>query len=388
MKKLFKLIIFISLYPLKKIILPKDIIILSSSSPYVYGGGPKSLFEFLSKKGFNVYWYTEDKNIKKYLIKKKFKYLSISNPFLFFKIIFLTKIIINSGNDHFDFCNLLKKDKRVKKICTGHGIGLKTVNKIKTDALDINFDYVSYPSKYVVKNIAQKHFKISLNKIKILGNPKNDLFFNKSKVNNIYRNKKNIKSCIKKLDKKSKIIFYAPTWRPYKSILPLLSLKKFDLEQFELFLKKNNFYFIYKLHTLSNYGNILDTERIKFISDKNSPYLNTSEMLCECDIFCTDCSSVSTEAAILKKPQIIIFPDYKKYDKIKGFVEPFDKYIPGNIIYDFNLFLKTLNSYKKEKIYIKEFDKKINKYLDHYYDIKINNSSVRHEKLITQLLKN
>ena len=71
MKKLFKLIIFISLYPLKKIILQKDIIILSSSSPYVYGGGPKSLFEFLSKKGFNVYWYTEDKNIKKYLIKKK-----------------------------------------------------------------------------------------------------------------------------------------------------------------------------------------------------------------------------------------------------------------------------------------------------------------------------
>ena len=61
-------------------------------------------------------------------------------------------------------------------------------------------------------------------------------------------------------------------------------------------------------------------------------------MLCECDIFCTDCSTLSTEAAILKKPQIMIFPDYKKFQRSRGFIEPFKKIIPSNIIYDFNIF--------------------------------------------------
>ena len=70
MKNLFKLIIFTILSPLKKIISPKNIIVLSSNSPYRYGGGPKYLFEYLSKKGFNVYWWTEDKNIQKFLKKK------------------------------------------------------------------------------------------------------------------------------------------------------------------------------------------------------------------------------------------------------------------------------------------------------------------------------
>ena len=384
---LYKLIIFTLLSPLKKIISPKNIIILSSNSAYRYGGGPRYLFEHLSKKGFNVYWWTRDKNIQKFLKKKRLKYFSISNLFLFFKIIFLTKIVINSGNDHFDFCNLLKKDKRVKKICTGHGIGIKTVNKIKTDALNRNFDYVSYSSEFTAKYIAQKEFRIDLNKVNILGNPKNDLFLDKFRVNNIYNNKKIIKFYIKKFDKKSKVIFYAPTWRPYKSTLPLLSLKKFDLKKFDLFLKKNNFYFFYNFHISSNFRNILDTDRIKFISNKSFPLLDTSEMLCECDIFCTDCSSLSTEAAILKKPQIFIFPDYNKYDRLKGFVEPFEKIIPGRIIYDFNLFMKKLNHYQKEKTYTKKFNKKITKYLNHYYDIKINNSSARHEKLITRLLK-
>ena len=86
--------------------------------------------------------------------------------------------------------------------------------------------------------------------------PKNDLFLNKFRVNNIYNNKKIIKFYIKKFDKKSKVIFYAPTWRPYKSALPLLSLKKFDLKKFDLFLRKNKFYFFYNFHIVRLLGKI------------------------------------------------------------------------------------------------------------------------------------
>lgn len=386
MIKLSKLILFFFLYPFKKIITPKKIIIFSTNSPYRYGGGPKFLFEYLSKKNFNAYWWTKDKKIKEFLLKKNFKYFSISRPFHFLKTLFFAKIIINSGDDHFDFCNLVKSDNRIIKICTGHGMGPKLVNKKRNHPLKTNFDYVSYTSKYSAKNIGQKQFKININKIKLLGNPKNDLFFNKYYVKKIFDKKKISKFHLKKIDKNSKIIFYAPTWRPYKYNLPLLNLKKFNLNKFNLFLKKNNLYFFYNNHILSDEINLINTDRIKFVSTKTYPLFDTNEMLCECDIFCTDCSTLSTEAAILKKPQIIIFPDFKRFNKSRGFVEPFKKIVPGNIIYSFNDLLKLINSYKNKQIYINRFNKKIDKYLDHYYDININNSLLRHQKFIKDIL--
>lgn len=388
MIKLSKLILFFFLYPFKKIITPKNVIIFSSNSPYRYGGGPKFLFEYLSKKKFNSFWWTKDKNVKKYLEKKKLNYFSFSNPLLFLKVIFSAKIIINSGDDHFDFCYLLKNDKRVKKICTGHGIGPKLVNNHKKHPLSINFDFISYASEFSAKYIAKKQFKIAPDKIKLLGNPKNDLFFDKLKVENIHNKKKIAKFYIKKFKKNSKIIFYAPTWRPYTNNLPLYDLKNFNLNKFNSFLKENDYYFFYNKHILSNEIDIINTDRIKFVSNKSFSLFDTNEMLCESDIFCTDCSTLSTEAAILKKPQIMIFPDFKKFQRLRGFIEPFEKIIPSNIIYDFNIFLKTINSYKNKQTYNKKFNKKIAKYLDHYYDVNINNSLLKHQNFINKIFKN
>ena len=388
MIKLSKLILFFFLYPFKKIIKPKKIVIFSTNSPYRYGGGPKFLFEYLSKKNFDTYWWTKSKKIKVHLLKKNLQFFSILKPFHFLKIIFLAKVVINSGDDHFDFCNLLKKDKRVKKICVGHGSGPKLINKKKNHPLKINFDYISFTSKYSAKNIGQRQFKIDVEKIKLLGNPKNDLFFKKDKVKKFFEQKKISKFYQKKINKNSKIIFYAPTWRPYKYDLPLLNLKKFDINKFNSYLKKNNMYFFFNNHILSENIKLINKNRIKFVSSKTYPLFDTNEMLCECDIFCTDCSTLSTEAAILKKPQIIIFPDLKRFDKSRGFVEPFKKVIPGDIIYSFSDLLLAINSYKNKKIYINNFNKKIEKYLDHYYDIKINNSLLKHQNFIREILNN
>ena len=386
MIKLFKLILFFFLYPFKKIITPKNLIILSSNEPNRYAGGPKFLFEYLSKKKLSCYWWTNNKKIKQYLKKKQYKYFSIYNPIHFLKIVFTAKIVINSGDDHFDFCNLLRQDKRVKKICTGHGVGPKLINKKKTHPLAINFDYISYSSKYSAKFIGEKQFKINKNKIIILGNPKNDLFFDKKKIKKLHHNKKISKFYFKKININSKIIFYAPTWRPYTSNLPILNLQNFNLKEFNFFLKKNNLFFFYNNHILSNNHILIDTDRIKFVSIETYSLFDTNEMLCEADIFCTDCSTLSTEAAILKKPQILIFPDYKKFNKLEGFVEPFQKIIPGNSIYNFKDFLNSINSYKNKQNYIKKFNKKIDKYLDHYYDVNINNSLLKHQKFINKIM--
>ena len=114
----------------------------------------------------------------------------------------------------------------------------------------------------------------------------------------------------------------------------------------------------YNKHILSNENDIINTDRIKFVSNKSLSIFDTNEMLCESDIFCTDCSTLSTEV-ILKKPQIVIFPDYKKFQRVRGFIESFEKIIPSDIVYDFNVFLKTINSYKNKQTYNKKFNKKL-----------------------------
>ena len=73
------------------------------------------------------------------------------------------------------------------------------MNKQKQHPLSINFDFISYASEFSVNHIAKKQFKIPQEKIKLLGNPKNDLFFNKLKVKYIYNSKKNYKILYKKI---------------------------------------------------------------------------------------------------------------------------------------------------------------------------------------------
>ena len=109
-------------------------------------------------------------------------------------------------------------------------------------------------------------------------------------------------------------------------------------------------------------------------------------MICESDIFCTDCSTLSTEAAILKKPQIIIFPDYSKYCKLEGFVEPFKSNIPGKFVNNFHDLKKFLVKYKIRENYLSEYNIKLKIYLNKYYDRKITNSLVLHKKLIKKIL--
>ena len=386
MSNIIKKLIFFFLYPVKRFITPKNSIIFSTNSPYRYGGGPKYLFEYLSKKNFDCYWWTKNEEIKNFLKNKKLNYFSPLNFINFLKLIFNTKLVIDSGDDHYDFCGLLKKDKRVIKLCVGHGSGPKIINFKKKNEVGKNFDYLSFTSEYSKKKIGIEQLKVDTKKIKIIGNPKNDIFFNKLKVNKIYKEKKISKFLFPQIKKNIKIIFYAPTWRSYKTGLPLKNLSKFNLKKFDIFLKKNNFYFIYNFHINSNFQYLKDLERIKFISTEIYSFYDTNKMMCESDIFCTDCSTLSTEAAILNKPQIIIFPDYNKYCKFHGFIEPFKSNIPGKFVNDLGNLKKYLIKYKSREKYLSEYNIKIKNYLNKYYDKKITNSLVLHKKLINNIL--
>lgn len=367
-KKIAKYIFSLIFSPLKIIPLEKDTIIIQSSDPNQYSNNPRYLFEFLSKKKLNIYWFCQNIKVKKYLINKNLNFISINNPI---KLIFITlkaKVIIDGGSNYYNFLNLIPNS--AKKIHIGHGAANKTVllkfykSKLIDNYFD-KFDYVNFPSKYIINKVAKAKFKLKKNKIVNLGYPKFE----------------ELKKGRKKERKKNKIIFYTPTWRPYEYPLPLLKLKNFNIKDFRLFLKENNITFVYSRHSInskSDRDNIEDKENIFFVNTKKNPLFDTTKYLRKTDLLINDCSSTAIESLFLNLPQINIFPDLKKYNSESGFLNKYNENPTGPILNNYSELKKFIKLYlRSPSVYKKKYKRNNSIEKKRYYDFyKLNSNYV------------
>lgn len=372
----------------------QDTIIISSNSSYRYGGGPRYLYEYLTKKKYQIYWWTESKQVKKFLNKKKFKFISVKNPINFLLRLLKCKIVINSGNGHFDFCNVLRDDKNVFKISTMHGSGPKLVNEkfnnSKVEAKFLkklqNFNLVSFCSEYSKRKVGIKQLKLNNNQVKVIGNPKNDIFFKEKKLSLVRKKKKYLKKILNKKKINEKIIYYAPTWRPYNLALPLLKLKNFKLQEFNNFLRMNNFLFVYSYHVQSNSKKIKNLSNFIELPFNQHHTIDNNIILIESDYLITDCGTLITEASLLKIPLLSIFPDFKKFSKKRGFVEDFLKVFPGSFVTGYNQLKKEILYFQNKTFFRRRYNFKRLKYLAKYYDLSLSNSCILYKRVIDQIL--
>ena len=373
---LFLLIFFDKIFNLLKI--KKNKTIISSFDPNFYCDNSKYLFEYCSKKKMDIYWFTNSLKIQNYLKKRKLKYISYNNFLHLFLIALKTKIVINSGSNYFNCFGFFFK-KNIIKISIGHGMGNKLVlaKYINTNNYEnySKFNYVNFTSDYSVDKIALQNHKIPKEKIIKFGYPRMGSL-------NIKVNKELKKKEIKKYYenyKGEKILLYTPTWRPYSYNLPILNLKNFKIKPFNNFLKKNNIILFFTVHNAllpKISKRLLGMENFRFINRNNFPLFDTTYFLNFVDILLNDCSTTSTEFCILKRPQLFIFPDYKKYKKTKGFVGNYFKELPGKFIKNsINLEYEVLNLLKKKNFYLYNYNKKINENLTKYYDLKNHDSN-------------
>tara|TARA_A100000164_G_scaffold248924_1_gene221569 strand:- start:269 stop:1411 length:1143 start_codon:yes stop_codon:yes gene_type:complete len=376
-KNILKSFLSFLLSPLKIIPLKKNVIIIQSTNPNSYSNNPRYLYEFLSKKKLNVYWFCQNKKVEDYLKKRNFKFISIYNPLKLIFIALKARVIIDGGSNYFNFLNLIPDTS--KKIHIGHGAANKMVLHKFYDSNDADFyfkkfDYINFPSKFTINEVAKKIYKLSNKKIVKLGYPK----FEELKI----KNKSN--------KKKNKVIFYTPTWRPYKYPLPLINLKNFNLKDFKIFLKKNNIKFIYSRHSInSNFqeDKIADNENIFFIDNEKFPLFDTTKFLKKIDLLINDCSSTSIESLFINVPQINIFPDLKKYNRESGFLKNYEENLTGPFVHDYENFKKYINLYlKKSNYYKKKFLKKNIIEKNRYYDMYNQNSNYLCLKFIKSLL--
>jgi len=389
--KYFILFIFklLDYFPIKK-----KTILIQTIDPFLFTDNTMYLYLHLSKKkNINIYWITNSLKISKFLKKKKLKFINPKiNIFNYFFQLYKSKIIIDSGTKYFNPLAITDSLGKLK-ITTMHGLGLKTVPGKKTKKIEISdfnkFDYVSFTSEFTKNNIGKKLFKIKSEKLIILGYPRYDQYFNKKKLQ-ISRRKKIISKSLVNftLKKNSKIIYYTPTWRPYDYKLPIKEFKNFDFYDFDNFLEKNNYYFFYTKHYMTNDDKMPSFKRIFEIDRNIDPMFDTSKFFKEVDLLLNDYATSSTAASILEIPQIFIMPDYEKYTKTKGFVENYKNNLIGPEAKNYKDLKKIIRSYLINKNnYSGSFKNKIKKYKKKYYNFdEINNSANKYYKFINKII--
>lgn len=390
--------LYIVISPLHLFIKKNNVIIFETSSHYRYAGSPKYLYEYLSANtDYKVYWLTESDEIKKYLSSKKLRYISNENIFNKVYVILQSKIFVGSGTSFHDPFFLISRDKNITKICTMHGSGPKLtiprqydIKRSLSVIKKINmFDYVSFCTSYASTVIGVNQMVLSPKRIKLLGAPKNDILFDKTFVNETYTNRPFLKSLFgKDFDRESKVVYYVPTFRPFKSKLPIYLIDGFDQKEFVDFLEKENIYFIYSDHPSSSFEYDLDEcSFIKKIESQNDTLFDNVELMIEVDMLMGDYSTLSTDFSILRRPQLFIMPDYDKVLQTKGFAEDMRVIVPGKIVKDANDLFKSISLYISDSIaYERDFGENVDKLLERYIDISQVNSREKYVEFFSQIM--
>lgn len=210
-----------------------------------------------------------------------------------------------------------------------------------------NTDYLIVTSEKI-KQYYSEAFQIPRYKIKALGLPRMDYYFENhdlDKLKEDFCKKYNVGA-----DKK--IILYAPTFRDeekYNNVFDYLDLNKFNS------VLGDEYVLALRLHP--KIKNFYDNE-----ISSNSQYIDVSdfeseqELMLISDILITDYSSIMIEYAILNKPILFFTYDLDSYlNNERGFYYDFKTTVPGPIIYTSDDLIKIIDEGNFDKSKISDF---------------------------------
>lgn len=212
-----------------------------------------------------------------------------------------------------------------------------------------NTDYLIVSSSNI-QDYYREAFQISKTKIKPLGLPRADYYFENHDIDELKS------KFFEKYDLPSdkKIVLYAPTFRDeekYNNVFDYLDLEKFNQslgDEYILALRLHPK--IKKFYS----GEISSEEQYIDCSD----YPSEQELLLISDILITDYSSIMIEFALLNKPIIFFTYDFESYmTEERGFYFDFKSTVPGPVVYDSNQLIDVIKSNSFDENKISEFVK-------------------------------
>ena len=288
-----------------------------------YSCNPKYLFEYIYKNYGNLYQYIWCINNKK-IFPNEYRNIIFVKYYSIKYIWYVLRSKYYICNFRFDTVFPGRKGQIV--INTWHGGGaykkhdafMPAKEKIRNYSLimrKIRAKQISYgiASCEKFKVCMAKEWDIPEEKFLPIGMPRNDIFFSigsfKEKIKNYYN-----------MDKKKKIILYAPTFRSNGGRFEAFSfsLKTEQLLETMKIKFKEEFVLLYRGHRYYSFDSI-PTELIDV-----SSYPDMQELLSAVDILITDYSSSMWDFSLTYKPCYIYAPDAEKYKEKQGFYTPIE----------------------------------------------------------------
>lgn len=153
-------------------------------------------------------------------------------------------------------------------------------------------------SKYAFDCYAKDFLLKKNSQYEIIGQPRNDVFFEKKETN-----KKNYK-----------MLLYAPTYRRLDQDNAVIKsfIDYFSSVEGQKFLKDKGFKLFVRLHPITDSIDIPESDVVI-----NACELNGQQLLLDTDVLITDYSSIATDFAISKKQVIIYAPDFTRYTSVE-----------------------------------------------------------------------
>ena len=142
---------------------------------------------------------------------------------------------------------------------------------------------------------------------------------------------------------------------------------------------------------MKNYKNnkkntIINLSNITFINTDELHLYDTNQFIKEVDVLLNDYSNISTDYALLNRPQIFIMPDYDEYNYKKGFIEDYRSIMPGHEIISYQDLNDTiLYALNNKDEYLKKFNSKKNDLINKYYNLDNKNSCKLFDNFINTL---
>lgn len=292
--------------------------------------------EFEKRKNYEFNFFYKDK-----LSFKDFKNLATSHY-----------VFLNDNFFPIAYMNF-KNDTVVTQLWHAPGASKKFGASVDKDSIEIlekigkNTDYLIVSSKNIVDYYSEA-FQISKDKIKPLGFPRADYYFENHDVKDLkskFFDKFNI--CEDK-----KIILYAPTFRDeekYNNVFNYLDLERFNEalgEEYILALRLHPKIKDFYKDDIAAKGKYIDC----------SDYPSEQELLLVSDILITDYSSIMIEFAMLNKPIVFFTYDFESYmSNERGFYFDFKSTVPGPVVSDSNQLINVIENYEFDKTKISEF---------------------------------
>jgi len=372
MKKIYNYLIKLAAFIIKIVSLPIYLIsflipknnkiwIFGSWSGKSFSDNSKAFFLYIEKniKHINPVWLTKNKSVLNELrCESKNAYYFYSLKGIYYSLVAKVAIMSTSWIDlpliTFIF------PWRIKLIQLWHGTPLKRMDlkagtlkekilrRLFISYLGREYDLVISANQNNVK-IYTEIFNLETNKIKVTGQPRNDLIFLNKKF---YHNRKGIK----------KICLYMPTWRNYEFDI---FGNGFNPKSFNRFLRDNEILFVIKIHPneVEMYKDELNYSNIVFWEDRDIyPFLSNF------DILLTDYSSIYFDFLILNRSIIFTPFDFQEYSKLNGFYYDYDSVTPGpkakdwdDVINHIQDILHGIDKYKEKRSMI---NRNFNKYQD------------------------